>query len=619
MSEPTNYHDIMPGTHLGHYIVTEKIAQGGMGAVFKALEPALERYVAIKVLRPEFALDEEYIQYFQQEARAVAALRHPNIVPIYYIGVEAQIAFYAMAYIEGENFDDWIEGHRRFSTAEAQWFMNQAVGALAAASAANIIHLDIKPANFLIDQTNTVMLTDFGLAKKLGKADLGEGEREAFGTPAYVAPEQITREATDQRTDIYSLGATLYHLMVGLPPFDGATVEDIVWGHLEKPFPVAAAYEAHVQPGWINLIQKMMERKPGNRFQNYEELALALTNVEQFTYEHYEKIVEAKPPKPMVVPRSNYSLESLHGLLRKSTEVWSSTGTNANINITREGILDALKSRTEPLNIDPMIKTLHQLCQPGKGREEDIVIAFEKVPNFHGAAYGLAKFMGSAEDHQLNDENVIETLGLVRSNTLALTYFAFHYELRGSVNFDWYPLWNHQLAVGLVMDFMYDALNLRRNGLEFVTGLIHDIGKIILAELYPFGYFCALEKAVRDQESLPRLEQQILGMEHSELCEVWLNNNLFPKEMVDAIAQHERPLGPNAHKLPLLTHALVSANQFCKEMGIGYSGEPLLGDVPWAEMESTALLWQKRRRTSYAYEDFVNDFHEQFKYFPDMI
>lgn len=608
----------MPGTHLGHYIVTEKIAQGGMGAVFKALEPALERYVAIKVLRPEFAMDEEYIQYFQQEARAVAALRHPNIVPIYYIGVENQIAFYAMAHIDGENFDDWIEAHRRFSAQDAQWFMSQAVSALAAACAANIIHLDIKPANFLIDPSNTVMLTDFGLAKKLGKSELVEGEREAFGTPAYVAPEQITREATDQRTDIYSLGATLYHLMVGLPPFDGATVEDIVWGHLEKPFPVQAAYEAHVQPGWINLIQKMMERKPENRFQNYEELALALTNVEQFTYEHYEKIVEPKPPKPLVVPRSHYSPESLHGLLRKSTEVWSSSGTNANINISREGILDALKSRNEPLNIDPMVKTLQQLCHPGKGREEDICVAFEKVPNFHAAAYGLAKFMGSAEDHQLNDENVIETLGLVRCNTLALTYFAFHYEMRGSVNFDWYPLWNHQMAVGLVMDFMYDALNIRRTGLEFVTGLIHDIGKIILAELYPFGYFCALEKSTSLQERLPRYEREILGMDHAELAEVWLDKNLFPKEMVDAIAIHARG-GLNSQKNTLLAHALYSANQFCKEMGIGYSGEPVLGEVPWAEMDSTALLWQKRRRMGYSYEDFVADFHEQFKLFPDMI
>ncbi len=619
MSEPTNYHDIVPGTHLGHYIVSEKIAQGGMGAVFKALEPALERYVAIKVLRPEFALDDEYIQNFQEEARAVAALRHPNIVPIYYIGVENQIAFYAMAYIEGENFDDWIENHRRFTPEEALWFMSQAVSALAAANAANIIHLDIKPANFLIDRSNTIMLTDFGLAKKLGRPEIAQtsGEREAFGTPAYVAPEQITRDNTDQRTDIYSLGATLYHLMVGQPPFDGTTVEDIVWGHLDKPFPLKPALDQQLPAGWINLLQKMMERKPEDRFQNYEELSLALANVDQFTYEHYAKIIETKPARSLVTPRSGYSKETLHGLLRRSTEVWTSTGTNANIQISRRGLLEALETRTEPLAIEPMVKTLLQLCNPGKGRYDDICMAFEKIPNFRDAAFGLAKFMASVEDNELNDENVIDTLGLVRANSLALIYFSFRFEMRGSVNFDWNPLWNHQLAVGLAMDFMYDALNLRRDGQEFVTGLIHDIGKIILAELFPFGYFCALEQAMTRQESLILLEKEILGMNHVEIAEVWLTKNLFPKEVIESIHQHEMPAA-NPGQMPLMTHALISANQFCKEIGIGYSGNPLLGETPWAEMESTAIVWQKRRR-DYDYDDFVSDFQEQFKLFPDLI
>lgn len=623
MSELTNYHDIMPGTHLGHYIVTEKIAQGGMGAVFKALEPALERYVAIKVLRPEFAMDEEYIQYFQEEARAVAALRHPNIVPIYYIGVENRIAFYAMAYIDGETFDDWIESHRLFEADDAQWFMEQAVSALGAASGANIIHLDIKPANFLIDRNNTVMLTDFGLAKKLGRTEFttagtATGEREAFGTPAYVAPEQITRESTDQRTDIYSLGATLYHLMVGQQPFDGDTVEDIVWGHLDKPFPAQPAIDAHVPLGWINLLKKMMERKPSDRFQNYEELMIALENVDEFTYEHYEKIVEPKKVKPLVVPRSYYASDSLHGLLRKTTEVWSSTGTNANINISRAGLLEALDNRAEPLNVAPMIKTLHQLCHPGKGRFDDICTAFERVPNFRDAAYGLAKFMSSAEDHQLNNENVVETLGLVRANSLALTYFAFHYEMRGSVNFDWYPLWNHQLATGLVMDFMCDALNLRQTGMEYVCGLIHDIGKIILSELFPFGYFCALEKSARDQEPLIQHEAGVLGIDHAELAAFWLNTQVFPKDIVETIGQHESPQS-FTRKTSQLTHLLYSANQFCKELGIGYSGNPLLGPVPWAEMQSTVFIWEKRRRRDYAYEDFIADFQEQFRVFPDMI
>src|SRR5262249_45670097 len=154
-------------------------------------------------------------------------------------------------YIEGHTFDDWIEAGRRFTPDQAMWFMTQAVAALDSAWQERIVHLDIKPANFLIDSHDTILLTDFGLAQKLNEAMEKQEERDAFGTPAYAPPEQITRDKTDQRTDIYSLGASLYHLFVGQPPFDGQTVEDIVWAHLEKPFPVEAAQAAGVPQGWI--------------------------------------------------------------------------------------------------------------------------------------------------------------------------------------------------------------------------------------------------------------------------------------------------------------------------------------------------------------------------------
>ena len=228
MARPLELKDLVSGTHLGHYVITDKIAQGGMGTVFKALEPALERYVAIKVLRPEYAANPSYVQYFQDEARAVAALRHPNIVPIFFIGQEGNVVFFSMSYIQGETFENWIEQQRWFTEEHAKWFLSHAVAALHSAHKANIVHLDIKPANFLIDQGNNIMLTDFGLAQKIVKDAEEGGEREAFGTPAYVSPEQISRAATDQRTDIYSLGATLFHLMTGKQPFNGATIEDII-------------------------------------------------------------------------------------------------------------------------------------------------------------------------------------------------------------------------------------------------------------------------------------------------------------------------------------------------------------------------------------------------------
>src|SRR5271155_5311525 len=215
MSRPLQLEDLVSGTHLGHYVITDKIAQGGMGTVFKALEPALERYVAIKVLRPEYASNASYVQYFQEEARAVAALRHPNIVPIFFIGKEGNVVFFSMAYIDGETFDDWIEDKRWFNEERAKWFLSHAIAALHSAHKANIVHLDIKPANFLVDRGNNIMLTDFGLAERIVKGSSDTAQREAFGTPAYVSPEQITRGKTDQRTDIYSLGATLFHLFTG--------------------------------------------------------------------------------------------------------------------------------------------------------------------------------------------------------------------------------------------------------------------------------------------------------------------------------------------------------------------------------------------------------------------
>ena len=190
------------------------------------------------------------------------------------------------------------------------------MAALHSAHKANIVHLDIKPANFLVDQGNNIMLTDFGLAQKIVKDAEEAGEREAFGTPAYVSPEQISRAATDQRTDIYSLGATLFHLMTGKQPFNGATIEDIIWGHLEKPFPIEICREANMPTGWIHLIKKMMETEPDKRFTDYRELREALENVHSFRYETTQ-IEAVAAPKPLCIPRSGSNTQTLHGLLAR--------------------------------------------------------------------------------------------------------------------------------------------------------------------------------------------------------------------------------------------------------------------------------------------------------------
>jgi serine/threonine protein kinase len=622
MSSSLQLADLVAGTRLGHYIISEKIAMGGMGTVFKATEPALERYVAIKVLRPEYASNPNYVQFFQEEARAVAAIRHPNIVPIFFIGQEGEVVFFSMAYIDGETFDDYIEQKKWFDAEHAKWFLSHAIAALHSAHKSNIVHLDIKPANFLIDRGNNIMLTDFGLAEKIIK-DAGEkSQREAFGTPAYVSPEQITRSATDQRTDIYSLGATLFHLMTGHPPFSGATVEDIVWAHLEKPFPVEIAQEAKVPIGWIHLLRKMMERSPDDRFADYRELRAALENVNNFRYET-GPITALLPPKPFSKPRSGQNAVTLHGLLTTGKTKWEAIDTKGgSIRIARQQVIDGMETRLEPLKVTGLLPIIRDLCRPAAEDPEALVETLERVPGFDSAVRALADFMmnpqeGDERAAAMRPLDVLETVGIERSQSLALTFFALNYELPKYPNFDWTPLWRHQLACGIVMDFLHDALNLRRSGFEYVTGAFHDIGKLILAEIYPFAYFTTMNRSMHEELSLVECEREIFGIDHAEMGALWMRKNELPAALVDAVELHEKP--DRISRRAILNNSLVSANHLVKQIGIGYSGNSLLDPRPWEQLPATKAIFEARGNQEYEFEDFTHDILDQFQTFPDLV
>jgi serine/threonine protein kinase len=594
-----------------------------MGTVFRALEPALERYVAIKVLRPEYAANETFVQYFQDEARAVAALRHPNIIPIFYIGQEGNVVFFSMSYVEGETFENWIEGKRWFTEDHAKWFLSHAVAALHSAHKANIVHLDIKPANFLVDRGNNIMLTDFGLAQKIVKDSSEEGEREAFGTPAYVSPEQIQRGPTDQRTDIYSLGATLFHLMTGHQPYNGATVEDIIWGHLEKPFPIEVAREANMPTGWIYLLRKMMERAPDDRFQDYRDLREALENVHAFRYETRE-IQEPMPQRPVSTPRSNNNTQTLHGLLARTKQQWDpkEAKIGSAIHLSRQHVEESMQSRPEPLQVELLANTIRDLCHPRPEEPQALAEVMDKVPGYESAVRLLVGFMvGENEEgvtaDQMDAAEALETLGLERARNLAITFFALNYENPKSPTFDWTPLWRHQISVGVVMDFIYDALDLRRTGLEYVTGTFHDIGKMILAELFPFAFFSSMNRSLNASVPLAQAEREMFKITHAEIAAGWLRQYDMPSAMVEAIALHES--GVSVSKRQTLTHALISINHLVKQLGIGYSGNAVLDPHPWDEHPSTRIIWEARGNKEYEYEQFTADILSQFESFPDLI
>ena len=622
MTQPLELSDLVPGTRLGHYIISERIAQGGMGTVFRATEPALERFVAIKVLRPEYASNPDYVQYFQEEARAVAALRHPNIVPIFFIGEEGNVVFFSMSYIEGENFDNWLEDKRTFGEEHAKWFLSHAIAALHSAHKANIVHLDIKPANFLVDRANNIMLTDFGLAEKIVKAEGETDQREAFGTPAYVSPEQIRRRKTDQRTDIYSLGATLFHLMTGRAPYEGKSVEDIVWGHLEKPFPLEVAQAAHLPIGWIHLLRKMMARDPDDRFADYRQLRAAFENVQDFRIEEVAPEIKSGP-KSVSIPRTGQDSQTLHGILARTKSQWThQEEKGGSVQHSRPKVLEAMKTRIEPLKVNALVGTIGDLCHPRAEESAALVEVMEKVPGYAPALHALFDFMvrpqqPSEAATEQPPADILETIGLERSRNLALTFFALNYEMPKAAQFDWKPLWRHQITVGVIIDFFYDVLSLKRTGLEYVAGAVHDIGKPILAELFPFGYFTILNRAFQEGLALSACEIEMFGMNHAELGGIWLREHEFPQPLADAVALHETP-----EKIPprnVLAHALVSANHLVKGIGIGYGGNPLMDPRPWQELPSTQAIWEARGNKEYQLEDFTHDILGQFESFPDLL
>lgn len=275
MADETQKPLLASGAKLAHYVVKGHLATGGMGEVYSAYEPDLGRDVAIKVLRAEFTKDPAVRESFRKEAQTLARLRHANIMPIHYIGTEGDLFFFVMPFIKGESLAERLAEGRYINQTEAYWFLTQAIAALHGAFKQNIIHLDIKPENFLIDEDNTILLADFGLARTLDDLFSTEGGI-LFGTPYYVAPEQLDGSPADHRSDIYSLGATLFHLMTGTPLCDGGTLEEILQNHISKKFPTQLLEMRNVTTGWIELIHRMTRLFPIDRFQTYEELSAAL-------------------------------------------------------------------------------------------------------------------------------------------------------------------------------------------------------------------------------------------------------------------------------------------------------------------------------------------------------
>ena len=390
--------------------------------------------------------------------------------------------------------------------------------------------------------------------------------------------------------------------MTGHPPFNGATVEDIVWAHLEKPFPAEVAQQANVPIGWIHLLKKMMERSPDDRFSDYRELRIALENVNSFRYETGPIDIAPLPPKPLSKPRTGQNAHTLHGLRAMGKANWDviDSKSNMSLSIARDQVIDGMTTRLEPLKVEGMLPTIRDLCRPKDEDPDALVETLERVPGFDPALRALADFMinpGEGDERAANMRplEVIETVGLERTHNLALTFFALNFEAPKHLNFDWTPLWRHALACGVVLDFIYDALDLRRSGFEYAAWRVPRHRQAHPGRDLSFAYFTTMNRSMQEEISLVELEREIFGIDHAEIGGIWMRKRDLPTPLVEAVEMHEAP--ERIHRRATLSSALVSTNHLVKQIGIGYSGNSLLDPRPWQDLPATTAMFEGARQS----------------------
>ncbi len=272
----------LSGKTLGDFQVDRKLGQGGMGDVYLARQLSLDRPVALKVLRREWASNPTYMARFESEAWAAAKLNHPNIVHIYSLGGLDDLRYIAMEYVEGTNLRDYIKKKGVPDLPLALAVMRQSGLAVGAAGEAGLIHRDIKPENLLMTRKGQIKVADFGLAQ------LPEASRlhltapgMSLGTPMYMSPEQVQGKEIDHRSDLYSLGVTFYHMLAGEPPFRAETAIALALKHVSEKPPSLAKHRPDLPGPLVALVMKLMAKSPGDRYASAAEMLKDLARIKE--------------------------------------------------------------------------------------------------------------------------------------------------------------------------------------------------------------------------------------------------------------------------------------------------------------------------------------------------
>ncbi len=266
----------LSGRTLGGYRLVRRLGSGGMADVYLGEQMSLGRHVAIKVLRPETLRHPGAVQRFEQEARAAAALVHGNIVQIHEVACIDGIHMLVEEYVAGPSLKTWLQARGPLDAAQALAVLGQVGSALARAADRGVVHRDIKPENLLVTRVGEVKVADFGLARVTSENLELTQTGMTLGTPLYMSPEQGEGHAVDTRSDLYSLGATAYHLLAGRPPYSGPTAMSVVLAHIRAPLPPLEPLRPDVPPAVRAIVERLLAKSPEERFATPADLLRAV-------------------------------------------------------------------------------------------------------------------------------------------------------------------------------------------------------------------------------------------------------------------------------------------------------------------------------------------------------
>src|SRR5258706_6293673 len=287
------------------YHLLEPLGTGGMAQVYRARDLMLERFVAIKVLRPDFSGDADFQVRFRYEARAAANLSHPNIVTVHDFGFDQGQLFLVMEYVPGTNLKTMIENLGKFSPDDAIPLMVQACSGLGYAHRAGLVHCDVKPHNLLVMPDHRLKVTDFGIARAIAGIHPDEQHDVVWGSPLYFSPEQASGQAPSPSSDVYSLGIVMYEMLTGKPPFIAQTAETLAAMHRDLyPQPPSDLNPA-ITPAFEQIMMKILAKEPSARYRTADQLGRVLMT---FGQARKSPAVALSPEPPAAIPGPTVSV-----------------------------------------------------------------------------------------------------------------------------------------------------------------------------------------------------------------------------------------------------------------------------------------------------------------------